>query len=405
MSTLIIILLCLFLAYIFSNLCRHLNIPRVIGQIAVGLLLGIPVIKTMMFDNTSLSMIESLAQIGVILLFFFIGLEIDMGIFKRDFKEASYISLFNTTLPLLLGFVVCNFLLGFSVTASLVIAISLSVSAQSVSIDFLEELRLLKTRIGNLIITGGAVDDIFELLLISIVFLFIEGTTSQYGFLKLIVELFIFTIIILIFKIYVIPMILHSAESEKSTATLFMGALIIVLLMAALAEFLHVGALVGALFAGLTVRRILLDGKDKKPWEEHLISNTIHIIAFGFLVPMFFIWIGLTTDVPSIIDNIWLAIIFFAIACVGTIGGTILGVMRAKGSFNEGLLIGIGLNPKGDVELVLAAFALQAGIISKGVFSALVLMAIATTLISPVLFRYIIMKEHILKKIKAGLKL
>jgi Kef-type K+ transport system membrane component KefB len=377
----------------------------VIGQIAVGLLLGIPAIKTIIFDANTITIIESLAQIGVILLFFFIGLEIDTSIFKKDFKEASYISLFNTTLPLLLGFVVCKFFLGFSVTASLVIAISLSVSAQSVSIDFLEELRLLKTRIANLIITGGAVDDIFELLLISVVFLFIEGTTSQYGFLKLVVELFIFTIIILIFKIYVIPMILHSAESEKSTATIFMGALIIVLLMAALAEFLHVGALVGALFAGLTVRRILLYGNEKKPWEEHLISNTIHIIAFGFLVPMFFIWIGLTIDVPLIIDNIWLSLLFFAIACVGTIGGTILGVLRAKGSFNEGLLIGIGLNPKGDVELVLAAFALQVGIISKGVFSALVIMAIATTLISPILFRYIITKEHIMNKIRSGVKL
>ena len=172
--------------------------------------------------------------------------------------------------------------------------------------------------------------------------------------------------------------------------------------MASLAECLHIGALVGALFAGLTVRKILLTGEDKKPWEEHLISNTIHIISFGFLVPMFFIWIGITTDVVAIVDNIWLALIFLLIATIGTVGGSIIGAMRAKRSFNEGLLIGIGLNPKGDVELVLAAIALQMGLISKGIFSSLVFMALATTLISPVLFRYIITKEHILKKIKKG---
>ena len=192
MSILLIILLCLFLAYAFSNLCKHLNIPRVIGQICVGLILGIPAVKILFLDQQAIDVINSLAQIGIVLLFFFIGLEIDTRVFKKDFKEASYVSLFNTSFPLLIGFVVCYFLLDFSAVVSLIIAISLSVSAQSVSVDFLEELGLLKSRIGELIITSGAVDDIFELLLVSGVFLFIEGTAGSFGLLRLVIELIIF---------------------------------------------------------------------------------------------------------------------------------------------------------------------------------------------------------------------
>ena len=110
-NPLFVILVALILAYFLSEIFRYFNLPRVIGQILAGVVLGFPVSKALLFTNEIMSIFNFFTNIGVILLFFFVGLEVNIKQFKRNFKETSLIAVFNTIIPLITGFMAGKFLL------------------------------------------------------------------------------------------------------------------------------------------------------------------------------------------------------------------------------------------------------------------------------------------------------
>src|SRR3989338_5873831 len=129
---------------------------------------------------------------------------------------------------------------------------------------------------------------------------------------------------VILFRIFLMPLALKIFEKDKSQATLFMGALIIVLLMAYLSELLGIGSLIGALIAGILVRQTLLTGEDRKPWRKNEISHSIHMVSFGFLIPLFFVNVGLNTDISLLSSNIFLVIVLIIIDILGTLIGTVI---------------------------------------------------------------------------------
>ena len=145
---------------------------------------------------------------------------------------------------------------------------------------------------------------------------------------------------------------------------------------------------------------MLLTGKHHRVWEEHSISNSVHLVAFGFLVPIFFVSVGLNTSIVSAFSNLDITLSLILIALIGTVVGSMIGVVLSKGSLKEGLLVGFGVSPKGDTELVLATLALQVGIIKNDIFSAIVIMAMITTLLSPIAFRILIKKYRNILNVK-----
>ena len=392
-NPLFVILIALIVAFFLSEVFRYFSLPRVVGQILAGVILGIPLIRENLFTYEVDSAFSFLTNMGILLLFFFIGLEISPREFKKNFRESSLIAVFNTIIPLIAGFLAGHFIFGLSMMASLIIGICLSVSSQAISLDILEELKLIKSKIGNLIISAGTVDDVFELLLISVLLVAFHSTAlGETSLQKLVLDILAFVLIVVIFRFSLIPIALRIFEREKSKSTLFMGALIIVLLMAYVSEVAGVGSLIGALVAGILVRQTLLNEIDRKPWRMNEISHSIHIIAFGFLIPIFFVNVGLKTDFSSISSNIPLILVLLVIDVLGTVLGTVIGVMLSKGTFKEGLTVGFGVVPKGDTELAIATLALGAGIISIGIFTAIITVDLIATIIAPIVFKFMVKK-------------
>ena len=392
-NVLFAILFALVLAYLLSEIFKYFRLPRVIGQILAGLIIGIPYIRNHIFTDDVSSVFSFLTNIGIILLFFFVGLEIDFRRFRKNIKESALISIFNTSLPLFLGFIASRALFNFDNITSLVIGIALSVSSQAISLDILEEARLLKSKIGSLIMTAGTIDDVFELLAISIVLIiFNTAIAPESSLQKLLLSIAAFVVLILILRVSLIPFALRVFERDKSQAILFMGALIIVLFMAYLSELFGVSSLIGALIAGMLVRQTLLSGEHRRPWEKNEISHSIHIISFGFLIPIFFVNVGLQTDIETISSNLFLAFVLLLIDIGGTIFGTVFAVGLSKGTLAEGLLVGWAVTPKGDTELVIATLALQSGLITIGVYSAIITVALASTIIAPIMFKLLLKK-------------
>ena len=139
---LVMVLICLVGAYFFSYILKRIGIPSAVGQIGMGILLSIPLLKSNIFSSQNLDLLSFLAHLGVILLFYYVGLETNLNLFTKHLKKSALISAFNTLLPLGLGFVVMKFVLGYSTLVSLIIGVSLSVSAQSISLSLLNELNL-----------------------------------------------------------------------------------------------------------------------------------------------------------------------------------------------------------------------------------------------------------------------
>lgn len=383
----IVVLISLSLAFFLAEVVKKFGLPRVVGQIFAGLILGIPLIKDYLFASKNLETLSFLANLGIVLLFYYVGLETNFKAITKKIKQSVLISLFNTTIPLILGFLIMKFFFEFSTLVSLIIGISLAVSAQSVSLDILEELKLLKSRIGIQLIGAGAVDDVVELILVGILFSVFQVTGSSFAITRFVSEIFIFLVIIALARIWIIPRTLKFFDRQKSTTARFTGALLLVLLIASLAEFLGIGLLIGAMVAGILVRQTITKDITIPDWEEHDIAKSIHIISFGFLIPLFFVSVGLNVDLKLLVQEFWLIILLLLISVIGTVGGSIIAVLINGGRFKEGLTLGWGLSPKGDVELVIATLALTSGIISTSIFTALVVMSLLTTILSPIFFK------------------
>lgn len=388
------VLIALVLAYLLSEIFSRFGLPRVIGQILAGIALGVPLMKEALFTGDVMSVFLFITNIGIILLFFFVGLEINLAQFRKNFKESSLIALFNTIVPLAAGFLAGKFLFEFNNITSLILGISVSVSSQAISLDILEELKLLKSKIGNLIIASGTVDDVFELLLISFILVLFHSTLGQPSFQNLVFDILIFMIIVIIFRLVLIPLALKLFEKEPSRSKLFMRALIIVLLMSYLSELFGIGSLIGVLIAGILVRQTLITGDHRKPWRMNEISHSIHIVSFGFLIPLFFVNVGLNTNINAIPSNLFLVLVFIAIDILGTLSGTIIGVLLSKGTFREGLIVGWGVIPKGDTEMVIATLALNGGLITTEIFTVIITVALFSTFLAPIVFKMMVKRHH-----------
>jgi Kef-type K+ transport system membrane component KefB len=378
--------------YILSEILRALLVPRVVSQIAAGMLLGLPAIRQHLFGQDSISLISFLADVGVILLLFFVGLQISFKQFERNIKPSIWISLLNTVLPLAFGYLASRYFFGLSNSTSVIVGVCMSVSATAIALDLMEEFNKLRTKLGVLIVSAGTFDDIVELILITGVLTFIQTALDHTTLLELGFGTLMFAVIVMVFRFWVIPFVLHRIEGQPEHAQLFTGALIITLIMAVLAEYLGLGALIGALFSGVIIRQVLMGEPGHKPWERAEITHSIHSIAFGFLVPFFFFQVGFQTDVLAIWQNIGFGITITVLAFIGTVVGSMLGYYINLHNWKEGWIAGWALNAKGDTELVIAQLALSAGVITATIFSSLIFMAVVSTLVSPLVLRRLLKK-------------
>lgn len=383
-------------AYLGSFIFGKIGIPKIIGHISVGFLLGIPVLKEFIFNEESLMLITSLANLGLIFLLYFIGLKINLKSFFRFSGKALNISLLSATIPFALGLLTCLYF-GKSIVESVIVGACLSVTAEAVSGAVLEELKLMNTKIGEIIIEAGILDDIFEIMILAILSTLIH--TSVYsvagGVVRFIVEIFVFVLIILIIRYLFVPMTLDLLGKRPTHANLFTASFIIVLLMAAISDYLKMGVVLGAVIAGIIVKHTLI--KEHKIGEEKEVADLVETVTFGFLEPLFFIWIGINVDITRFLTDpslILLALVVTLVATIGKILGSIIGNHLSGGSLNEGFIIGWGMNSRGAVELIAATIALEANLISVEMNYVIVIMAFLTTLISPLIFKHLTYHHH-----------
>jgi Kef-type K+ transport system membrane component KefB len=381
MEILAIVPIILIAAFLLGEIFKRVGLPSVVGQILAGLLFGVPAIKELLFgEGSALIIIDFLATLGVLLLLFLAGLEIEINKIKETSRDSILVSLSSALVPFALGFLFISvFFPDYSFLSAVIFGGAMMVTSEGTKVKVLMDLNSINTRLGAVMLAAGAIDDVFEVLFLSVVVIFAKGG-SLFDLAMIPVEIIIFLIIAYIsFKI--ISKVLHHLDKKPGEQTgLFSIVMIFVLVLAALSESLNVGYLIGAIFGGFLLQISLREISKRNKRE---LINVIKLIALGFIVPFFFVNVGLTFDLGALSSNLPIIVATILIAFFGKMIGTLLIKPVSTLNWKQLYYIGWAMNSRGAAELVIALIAMQYGLISLEIFSALVAMSIVTTLIFP----------------------
>jgi Kef-type K+ transport system membrane component KefB/mannitol/fructose-specific phosphotransferase system IIA component (Ntr-type) len=364
-------------AWLAGWLATRLGYPAVLGELLAGVLLG-PALLGVLHGSEALFV---LAELGVLLMMLYIGMEID----PRELKKASWSGLLSAIggffTPFALGYVAVT-LTGGSGVVGFFVGIAAGVTSLAVNSRILLDLRILDTRISHVMMAGSLVADILALLVFSTVLGIVElGNFAVGEMVVLLLKAGLFFSVTVFVGMRLFPYVGRLLTNAGLTGRTFnfTFVLIIAVLFGELAEIAGLHAILGAFIAGLFLRENVLGST-----LSHDLRNAVQDTSIGLLTPIFFVTAGFNVSFSVFQDQFGLFLIVFAVAIVGKTLGTALFYLPSRNGWRESLVIGLGMNGRGGVDIILIGIALEMGIIQQDIFSILVFMALLTTAVVPV---------------------
>jgi len=393
-------------AKLAGELMQKLGQPSVLGEIFAGILLGPtvlghfrPQIYASLFPSTGFMpiVLETVTTIGVVFFLLTAGLEIDLRSIFRQGKSVLLVSFFGVIIPFSLGFLAAGAFpqyLGAAAGASrlifaLFVGTALSISALPVIAKILMDLNLLRTEMGTVVMSSAMFDDLVGWILFSMILgMMNAGPHSLNGVKRTILLVGAFTLLALTVVRWLIDKILPFIQAHTSWPGGVLGFIFTLTLAgAAFAEFAGIHAVFGAFITGIAVGE---SSHLRKRTSEH-----IHSIVTNVFAPFFFASIGLRTNFVSNF-NLGLTVAVIGVACVGKLvgagWGARLGGMDRRTSWG----VGLAMNARGAMEMILGLLALQAGLIRETMFVALVVMALFTSLVSAPAIHFLLRRRQTL---------
>lgn len=377
------LLLVLFSAWVAGALVARIGYPSIFGELMVGIILGPPLLG-ILHSSEALSV---LAEVGVLLMMLYIGMEIDA---KELFKASwggflAAIGGFIT--PFALAYIVVTVLFGGTSMAGLFVGIAAGVTSLATKSRILADLKLLDTRIAHVMMAGALIADSLSLIVFAAIISLADIGTLEVGRLLVVgVEVTLFFVVTVFMGLKVFPILWKQLSKWGLTSRTFYATflLLITLLFAELAELAGLHAILGAFLAGLFIREGI--GVERRLAGE--LTELVRDVSIGFLAPIFFVIAGFHVSLDVFVTSLPLLLTVIVVATVGKIIGTAVFYMFSGNGWREGITIGAGMNGRGAVEIIIAEIALTAGIISQEIFSVLVFMAIFTTATVPVFLKW-----------------
>jgi Na+:H+ antiporter len=298
-------------------------------------------------------------------------------------------------LPFGLGFAVARFF-GATVLQSLFMAMGLSVTALAVGTRVLQDMEIHHSKVGHIIIGAAIVDDILALISFSVLTgLAKTGQVDPYQILLLLAEVAAFFGVTILLGHFVLPRFTRRLKDVEAKGFTF--ALSAALIMGFLAEMVGLHLIIGAFLAGQFVRKEVVD-----PDLYRRLHDRFFNIIYGFLGPIFFVSLSFHVNLNLPAQDWWFLAAIIAVAALGKIGGCALPVAIMRRNWQEAAVIGLGMNGRGAVELIVAkaVLLLSYGLIQSGAiteplltesqFTILILMAFVTTLLTPISLRALV---------------
>jgi Kef-type K+ transport system membrane component KefB len=406
---------------LFGELSIRVGLPPVLGDLIAGLIIGISgfhwlilegnipteisselvnfihtitgassELVTSIFAEPLKIITERNAQIGVGVLLFTIGLESDLDELIKVGGQATLVAVAGVIIPFVIGFFGLTTLFGISTIPALFAGAALTATSIGITAKVMQDLGVLKSTEGQIILGASILDDILGIVILAIVISIVDnGAVELRNIVSLIIAGAIFVIASILLSKFFGPWYASLLNKFQNPGTVFIGAIILLSVMGLLAGLIGLESILGSFAAGL-----ILGGTDQKEKLEEMFKPLVIIFT-----TIFFITIGAKTDLsiinPAIPENregLIIAFFLIVVAIVGKVAAGFFAITKEK--VNQ-LAIGTGMIPRGEVGLVFAGLGAATGALPASLDVAIVLMVIATTFIAPPLLRVVFSEKTV----------
>ena len=421
------VLLSLVFIYLASKLGGELSklvdLPPVLGELVAGVVVGVSALHLLVFpeagavasDSVIMTILQQiaglspenipevfaaqsevisvLAELGVIILLFEIGLESDLRELQKVGSKAAIVAVVGVVAPFVAGTAGLILIFGMPTIPAVFAGAALTATSIGITSKVLSELGQLKSTEGQIIVGAAVIDDVLGIIVLAVVASLAKtGEVDVTNLIYLIVSATVFLLGSIFLGKFFNKSFVAIADKLQTRGKLVIPALIFAISMAFLANAIHLEAILGAFAAGL-----VLDETDKRKELDQQILPIADI-----LVPIFFISVGARVDLsvlnPSSADNRQGLVIAAFLIVVAIIGKVITGwAIIGKEKINR-LAIGIGMIPRGEVGLVFAGIGAASGVLDKPLQAAIIIMVILTTFIAPPLLRLAFKEEELVEQ-------
>lgn len=382
-------------------LTRKFKMPQVVGALLAGLILG-PAMFNVLKETV---FITDVSEIGVIVLMFIAGLETDVKELKKTGIASFIIAIIGVVVPLIGGFAVAYFfnkegvIDSSDVTASkflqnAFIGVILTATSVSITVETLKELGKLNTRAGNAILGAAVIDDILGIIALTLITSAADPSVNIFLVLLKIVGFFICAGVcgFIFYKLFAKWIDIYKKDMRRFVIVAF----VFCLLLSYFAETIFgVADITGAYIAGL-----LISNTQKTKY----IASRFETLSYILLSPMFFASIGIKVELPSMTASVIIFSVLLLIVAVATkVVGCGLGAKTCKFSNEESLQIGVGMVSRGEVALIVASKGASIGLMSNAIFGPIVIMVVATTILTPILLKLVFKADKPQTNVESGL--
>jgi len=377
----------LIVSRIFAFIFHKIHQPSVIGEIIAGIALGpsllgviSPEFSATLFPESSLGNLNLLSQIGLILFMFMVGIELDIQVIRNKVKDAIVVSNAGIIIPFTLGLALAYFIYEHFaprnvpfLSFGLFLGLAMSITAFPVLARIVQERGLHRTRIGNLVITCAAADDITAWCLLAAI-IAIAKAGSFISSLYIIILAIVYVIIMIKIVRPFLKRVGDIHDSRENMSKQVVAIFFLTLLISSYTtEIIGIHALFGAFLAGTIM-------PENAKFRNTFIQK-IEDVALVLLLPLFFVFTGLRTQIGLLNDQyLWKVTgLIILVAIVGKFVGSALASRIMGQNWRDSLTIGALMNTRGLMELVVLNIGYDLGILSPEVFSMMVIMALVTT--------------------------
>jgi Kef-type K+ transport system membrane component KefB len=379
-----------------GHLAERIGQPAVLGELLVGIVLGnLHLVGIENFEplkaNTTL---DALARLGVILLLFEVGLESTVGDMLQVGARSLAVAVLGVVAPWVLGWAVGVFMLPqHSVYAHVFLGAILTATSVGITARVLRDLGRAQAPEARIILGAAVIDDILGLVILAVVANLIgaanTGSALSWGAVSIVIgKAMVFLVGALSLGLWLSPHVFRLTARLRGRGILLATGLVFCFLLSWLASVIGLAPIVGAFAAGL----VLEQGHYRQFTEkgEHTLVELVKPIA-SFLVPVFFVLVGMTVEIAAFANRSVLGLA--TLLTVAAIVGKQLCALGGLGAPLDRLSIGIGMIPRGEVGLIFANIGLGLAIngvpvIDRGIYSAVVIMVMLTTLVTPPLLQW-----------------
>jgi Kef-type K+ transport system membrane component KefB len=403
LNVLLIVLILLVVTRTFAELAQRAHLPALVGELIAGIVLGVLIQRfhgsapTIWFAANS-ELFAGLADLGMFFLMLLAGIRMEPLDFARSSRSAIPIALGGMLVPVGVGFSLGIVVLpdsSFKAAQCLFLGVALAITAVPVAVRMFMDLGALDSRVGKAVIAAAIWDDVLSLFLMALLLAAIgsggTGTFSIGQLLPVVGKVLLFFSITIPVGMYVFPIVGRYFRHLSFPEVDFSMLLIAALVYAVFAEYMELHLVIGAFLAGMFFHPKVVDVEIYDRVEKQMSGLTR-----GFLAPIFFVSVGFHVDFSSVGEVPAFVITITLLALASKLIGSGFPAYWAGFSKRESVLVGVGMSGRGAVELIIAGVALEAGLflqptppgaIVQSLFSAIVIMAIVTTVATPIALR------------------